>query len=81
MIASYESSGDIKQPLISQLRNTAEQAQHHLEKGHMKQAEKSLDDFLKKINNKTKQDDISSEAKEVLIDYVQSLKELWGSSN
>ena len=33
MIASYESSGDIKQPLISQLRNTAEQAQHHSGKG------------------------------------------------
>ncbi|MBS4205454.1 cadherin-like beta sandwich domain-containing protein [Lederbergia citrea] len=81
ILASYESSGDIKQPLISQLRNTAEQAQHHSEKGHMKQAEKSLDDFLKKINNKTKQDDISPEAKLSLTDYVQSLKELWSSGS
>ncbi|MBS4178752.1 FIMAH domain-containing protein [Lederbergia citrea] len=54
MLAAYETSGEIQQPLTSQLRNTAEQIQHHSEKGHMKQAVKSLDDFLKKLNNKPK---------------------------
>ncbi|MBS4205460.1 WD40/YVTN/BNR-like repeat-containing protein [Lederbergia citrea] len=75
MLTAYETSGDIKQPLTSQLRNTAEQIRHHSDKGQMKQAVKSLDDFLKKLNNKPK--DISLEAKQALTDYVQSLKNLW----
>ncbi|MBS4202114.1 hypothetical protein KHA93_21120 [Bacillus sp. FJAT-49732] len=73
MLNAYESSGDIKQPLISPLRNTAEQIKHHMEKGQIKQAVKSLDDFQKMLDNKTKQKEISPEVKQVLIDYIQSL--------
>ena len=79
ILEAYETAGDIKHPLISQLRNTAEQIKHHSEKGHSKQALKSTDDFMKKLNNKTKKDDISTEAKQVLTDYIQSLKQLWES--
>ncbi|MBS4202120.1 cadherin-like beta sandwich domain-containing protein [Bacillus sp. FJAT-49732] len=80
MLALYETSGDIKQPLISQLRNAAEQIQHHLAKGQNNQAIKAADDFMKKLDNKTKQDDLSFEVKQTLMNYVQDLKKIVVSS-
>ena len=38
----YISSGDVKKPLSKQLSNRVDQVKHHFEKGHSKQASKSI---------------------------------------
>ncbi|GIP32899.1 hypothetical protein J2TS4_21090 [Paenibacillus sp. J2TS4] len=72
-LEQYISSGDVVEPLTNQLRNSLKQAEHHGDKGHTKQALKSLDDFLKHMNNPAHEDKISEAAKNKLNADVQAL--------
>ncbi len=73
LLESYIASGDISGPLQNQLTNKFEQAMDQLSKGHHDQAIKHLEDFLKLIGNPPQQDNISAEAKAVLVADVNAL--------
>lgn len=72
-LEEYISSGDILKPLTVQLRNSLKQAAHHLGKQHLPQASKSLEDFLKHMNNPAHRDKISEAAMAKLGADVQTL--------
>lgn len=76
-VSDYENSGELNHSLTKQLVNSIDKADHHYSKGKKKQAVKSLEDFLKHLNKKANQDEISSEAKAKLTAYVQSLIAEW----
>ncbi|MBO1005319.1 FIMAH domain-containing protein [Pseudogracilibacillus auburnensis] len=76
-LKDYRTSGELVHSLAKQLENSVYQAEHHNSKGQKKQAIKSLEDFLKHLNNKAHQEKISPEAKEKLTAYAQSLIAEW----
>lgn len=76
---AYVASGDVEQPLIAQLNNNLAQAVHHQQKKRTVQAVKSLEDFLKHINNPAQQGSISESAKSMLTTAVQRLIAIWQS--
>ena len=76
-LETYIQSGDVRQPLSNQLNNRLQQAIHHGEKDHRKQAIKSLSDFLKHMSNKAHANQISEQAKETLTANVEALIEKW----
>jgi hypothetical protein len=77
LMDKYEESGDLSGPLLSQLMNTYKQAEHHLEKGSSKQAVKSMEKFVSKINQDTKKGNISPEANKNLSYHAQLLLGMW----
>lgn len=75
LVEEFIVSGDIENPLSSQLINTARQAEHHYDKGNMKQAIKFIDKFLEQLDKK--QQHISRQAKEVLEENANKLLDVW----
>ncbi|MFJ7728754.1 FIMAH domain-containing protein [Neobacillus sp. NPDC097160] len=71
------SANEIVAPLTDQLRNNLQQAIHHEEKGQRDQAVKSLNDFLKHMNNEAHKDKISAQAKEKLTADIEDLLKEW----
>ena len=59
-LEKYIAKDEVRSPLTNQLGNSLEQAIHHEEKGHHDQAIKSLNDFLKHMNNEAHKDNISA---------------------
>lgn len=76
-LTAYEASGQLRKPLTNQLNNSLDQAEKHWEKGKTQQAVKSLEDFLKHLDNKAHQDKISPAGKAQLTEDVRSLIGLW----
>jgi exo-1,4-beta-D-glucosaminidase len=76
-LEKYISTNDVRSPLTNQLRNTLQQAIHHVEKGHREEAIKSLNDFVKLMNNKAQQDQVSERAKEKLTEDINHLISNW----
>jgi 2',3'-cyclic-nucleotide 2'-phosphodiesterase (5'-nucleotidase family) len=74
-IEDYKQSGDMEHPLAKKLTNKLKQVEHHLEKGHDKQAVKQMEDFLKHVNNKTMDKFITQEAKDNLNESANILLE------
>ncbi|SFB01718.1 alpha-1,2-mannosidase, putative [Lentibacillus halodurans] len=67
----YRNSGDIKGPLIKQFDAKLDQAEHHFEKEHFKQAAKMLDDLLKFMDKKS--GNITKHVKEELSADINAL--------
>ena len=72
-------SGEVNHPAAVQLTNALKQAEHHKEKGHNDQAVKSLQDFLKHLQNKALSSLVTDSAKQILIDKVTKLIQLWSN--
>ncbi|MCJ8008802.1 hypothetical protein ACFFF5_10570 [Lederbergia wuyishanensis] len=51
-LGNFIAAGDVSGPIKNQLLNSLKQAEQHYEKGHQKQAIKTMEDFIKRINNK-----------------------------
>ncbi|MBS4202418.1 family 16 glycosylhydrolase [Bacillus sp. FJAT-49732] len=77
LLDNYMATGEVNGPLTKQLINSIKQAEHQYEKGHKDQAIKSMEDFIKHINNQGLQKHISSNAKLVLIENAEALIQLW----
>ncbi|WHY88222.1 discoidin domain-containing protein [Neobacillus novalis] len=76
-LEKYIAKNDVRSPLTNQLGNSLEQAIHHEEKGHRDQAIKSLNDFLKHMNNEAHRDKLSVQAKEKLTADIEDLLKEW----
>ncbi|MFK7691415.1 FIMAH domain-containing protein [Paenibacillus sp. HJGM_3] len=79
LLSAYETSGDLKMPLLAQLNNNLTQAVDHQQKGQAAQAVKSLEDFQKHLNNPALQGSISETARTMLIAHVERLMAIWQS--
>lgn len=74
-LSDYVKSEEIAKPSYKILNNRLTVAEKHYEKNKWNQAIKSLEDFLKHLNNNA--DNISSEAQEDLKKYSEKLIEQW----
>jgi hyaluronate lyase len=63
--------------MLVQVTKSLKQAQDQFDKEHLPQAIKSLQDFLKHIDNKALKNQISNNAKEELSTKVEQLIEYW----
>ncbi|MBO7748477.1 carbohydrate-binding protein [Paenibacillus sp. MWE-103] len=77
LVARFQASGDLRGPLVPQLGNALDQAQHQLDGGKPKQAVKHLQDFLKHLNNPAMGKNVSEGAKAALGADAQLLIEQW----
>ena len=77
LVDGYISSGELTGPLVNQLKNRLDQAEHQLNKDSTKQAAKKMQDFLDHLNNKAMNKNISAEAKEDLNNKVNELLSTW----
>ncbi|GBG07121.1 hypothetical protein PAT3040_01669 [Paenibacillus agaridevorans] len=69
----YKNSGALQTPLYQQLSKRLDQAEHHLDKGQIKQMIKKLRDFQKQLNNPGLQASISEDARVLLFSEAQAL--------
>lgn len=77
LMEDYIASGELKGPLVPQLSNTLKQAKHHLEKGSMDNAIQFMEKFISQLDNKSKPDEISTQALKNLSHHAQLLIEQW----
>ncbi|RAV20925.1 FIMAH domain-containing protein [Paenibacillus contaminans] len=77
LLAAYAASGELQNPLGTQLQNSLDQVVHHLSKGRLAQAAHHMDNFLKHIRNGPRQDEISESAQAALIADAQYLIQGW----
>ncbi|EKN64756.1 metallophosphoesterase [Neobacillus bataviensis LMG 21833] len=77
LLDRYTAVGDVNGPLIPQLKNSLDQADHQMNKGSKEKAAKHMQDFLKHINNKPMQGHISKSVKDVLTSDAEALINLW----
>ncbi|WP_332693537.1 glycoside hydrolase family 66 protein [Halalkalibacter lacteus] len=70
---NYIESGDVSGPLVKQLTDTLNQADHHLEKGSNEQGIKFLEDYLAHLNRKSNDQNVSTEARDNLKETVEAL--------
>ncbi|EKN71558.1 glycoside hydrolase family protein [Neobacillus bataviensis LMG 21833] len=76
LLDKYNASGEINHSLYKQLSNKLEQSKQHMEKGHIEQSLKHLNDFQEFLD-KAKGDYVSKRAKEELLsDGDRLLREL-----
>lgn len=73
----YIESGDLKGPLINQLTNDLNQAEHQLSKASTEKAIKHMEDFIKHLCNEALEENVSVTAKEVLVTEVNELIGAW----
>ncbi|WP_299091873.1 pectinesterase [uncultured Metabacillus sp.] len=67
----FEKTGDLTGPLVSQLTNTLNQAENHLEMGSKEKAVTFMNKYVEQLNQKTMQHHVSPEAKMTLSNYAQ----------
>ncbi|MGM0902900.1 MAG: 5'-nucleotidase C-terminal domain-containing protein [Bacillota bacterium] len=72
----YATTEELTGPLLSQLSNTHKQAEHHWIKGSVKNSLKFMNKYLEQLNHKTKQKNISEEAKKALAEQAELLVEM-----
>jgi len=77
LLQRYTESGQLTGPLQKQLANKYGQALDQFNKGHLGQAIKHMEDFLKHLNQDPLQDLIAAEAKAVLIADANALITSW----
>jgi len=66
LVDRYSTSGELKSPIIPQLTNALDQAQHQLDMGRADHAAKHVQDFMDRLNNKALSKYSSENAKRVL---------------
>jgi hypothetical protein len=74
---SYVDSRKVSGPLVNILNNRLRQAEKHYNDQKVKQASKSIEDFVKYLNNKENSKHISNDAKESLEKEAQKLMNTW----
>ncbi|MDQ0914475.1 OmpL47-type beta-barrel domain-containing protein [Paenibacillus sp. V4I5] len=79
LIDRYAKAGELKGPLVNQLRNSLDQALHQLDKGDKDKAVKHMQDFLKHLNNKSMEDNVSETVKSILTADANALIESWSA--
>ncbi|WP_163215703.1 TIM-barrel domain-containing protein [Clostridium thermarum] len=77
LIYGYIKSGELKGPLVSQLTNSLNQAEHQLDKGRASQAAKHMQDFIKHLNNNALRQHVGEDAKAVLNGDAAALVKIW----
>jgi hypothetical protein len=77
LIDRYVAAKQLKDPLAVQLKNSLDQADHQYGKGSLQQAAKFMDDFLKHLNNKAMQGNVTIEAKGILEADAKNLIDKW----
>ncbi|WP_409340280.1 FIMAH domain-containing protein [Paenibacillus sp. MBLB4367] len=77
LIDAYEAAGELGHAIASQLRNNMMQAVHHWYAGQKTQALKSLDDFLKHMDNTAHQSQITAQARAALAADIGALRQMW----
>jgi uncharacterized protein YjdB len=66
LVSRFTSLGDLSGPLVPQLTNSLNQAQHQFDKGRLDHAVKHIQDFVDQLNNKAVSKYASEKAKKVL---------------
>lgn len=77
LVERFADSGDVRGPLIPQLSNALNQAQHHLDKGRRDQAAKHMQNFAKHLNKEVMGRHVSDQAKAVLNTDADFLIQDW----
>jgi alpha-glucosidase (family GH31 glycosyl hydrolase) len=77
LIDGYIKTGELKGPMIPQLKNSLDQAQHQLDKGRVDQAVKHLQDFIKHLNNGALSEHVGENAKAVLKADADAIIKIW----
>lgn len=77
LLTRFADTGELKGPLIPQLTNAVDQAQHQLDGGKQDHAVKHLQDFTKHLNNKAMSGNVKDSAKAVLNTDADSLIADW----
>jgi rhamnogalacturonan endolyase len=80
-MAEYISSGELNGPLVSKLENSLKQAEHHLEKGSVKQALKFIEKYAAEINQNKNASYITPNAKLTLSHKAQLLIDMLERNN
>jgi rhamnogalacturonan endolyase len=77
LMASFEASGELSGPLMVQLVNNLDQAQHQLDKLRPDKAAEAMQNFIKHLNNEALESFVDEKAKEVLNADAQWLINSW----
>lgn len=77
LIEKYSASGDIKCPLVPQLTNSLDQAEHQYGTGHSDFAVKHMEDFIKHLDNIALQANVTDTAKGILEADAKALIKMW----
>ncbi|KRE49858.1 Ig-like domain-containing protein [Paenibacillus sp. Soil724D2] len=75
----YVEAGELKSPLVEQLRNSLNQALHQLDKGDKDNAAKHMQDFLKHLNNEPQANNVSAAVMFVLGTDANALITEWSA--
>lgn len=75
----YIAVGTLTGPMIDQLNNNLDQAQHQIDIGRLDQAAKHMEDFIKHLNNEALADNVTNEAKEILKADAKALVKKWNN--
>lgn len=77
LIDRYAGANELGEPLLKQLTNSLDQAQHQLDKGRPDQAAKHLEDFIKHLNNEAQANNVNDMVKTILNADAEALIKLW----
>jgi hypothetical protein len=77
LIDRFAGLDELRGPLLPQLRNRLNQAEHHFGKGHNEQAEKHMNDFIASLQKGSMQQHISANAKAELLAGANALLAVW----
>lgn len=77
LIDRFAGLDELRGPLLPQLRNRLNQAEHHFGKGHNEQAEKHMNDFIASLQKGSMQQHISATAKAELLAGANALLAVW----
>ncbi|MDF2714895.1 MAG: hypothetical protein K0R28_1820 [Paenibacillus sp.] len=77
ILTQYEAVGEIEKSLSKDLNKKLDDAQNQLDNGKTKQTSKKLEDFVKKLNEKKHQNEVSPSARAVMIFDAQYLINSW----
>lgn len=77
LIDRFVKSGELDGPLVAQLTNNLDQAQHKIDKGRPDQAAVHMGDFTKHLNNEALYSHVAENAKSVLNSDAEALIRAW----
>lgn len=75
----YIAGGTLTGPMIDQLNNNLDQAQHKIDIGRLDQAAKHMEDYIKHLYNEALADNVTNEVKEILKADAMVLVKKWNN--
>lgn len=81
LIDRYVKASELSKPLVDQLSNNLDQAQHQLDIGKPEDAAKHMEDFVKHLNNDALEDHLNDDIKMILNTDAQALITIWSGEN